>query len=68
MAKQFYKAKDLAEILGISESKSYGLIRQMNQELEARGFLTCRGRIPAAYVRERFYWTVEDGEQGRIDE
>lgn len=55
MGKQFYKAQDLAELLDISESQSYKLIRQMNGELEAKGFLICRGRVPAAYVQERFY-------------
>lgn len=34
MNKQMYTAKDLAEILQVSESKSYALIRQMNEELE----------------------------------
>lgn len=54
MAKQVYKAKDLSELLDISESKSYQLIRQMNDELQEKGFIVYRGRVPAAYVRERF--------------
>ena len=60
MDKQFYKAKDLAEILKISESKSYELIRQMNRELAEKGYLICRGRVPAAYVRERFFGVKEE--------
>lgn len=69
MSKQFYKAKDLAELLGVSESKSYQLIRAMNEELESKGYLICRGRIPAAYVKERFFFGVADnGEQRRADE
>lgn len=55
MHKQFYKADDLAEILGISTSKSYQIIRQLNEELQKKGYLVCRGRVPAAYVQERFY-------------
>ena len=60
MDKQFYKAKDLAEILQISESKSYELIRQMNRELAEKGYLICRGRVPSAYVRERFFGVKEE--------
>lgn len=60
MSKQFYKAKDLAELLQISESKSYELIRQMNKELADKGYLVCRGRVPAAYVRERFFGVREE--------
>lgn len=55
MRKQFYNAKELAELLMVSESKSYTLIRQMNQELEEKGYLICKGRIPVAYVQERFF-------------
>lgn len=55
MAKQVYGAKDLQELLGVSESKAYQYIRIMNGELEQKGFLTIRGRISAAYVRERFF-------------
>lgn len=53
MEKQFYKAKDLAELLQVSESKSYDLIRQMNQELKEKGYIIINGRIPASYARER---------------
>lgn len=55
MSKQVYGAKDLGELLGVSESKSYELIRVMNSELQQKGFLTLRGRVPAAYVQERFF-------------
>lgn len=56
MIRQMYTAKDLQEILGVSESYAYGLIRTMNEELQNKGFLTVRGKIPAAYVRERFFF------------
>lgn len=36
MSKQVYTAKDISEILGVSESKSYQYIRQMNKELEEK--------------------------------
>lgn len=55
MPKQVYGAGDLAELLGVSESKAYGLIRIMNDELQKKGYLTLRGRVPAAYVQERFF-------------
>lgn len=27
----------------------------MNDELQKKGFLTLRGKVPAAYVQERFF-------------
>ena len=57
-----YNARELAEVLGCSESKSYQFIKQMNEELQKAGFITLRGRIPVAYVKERFFGIV-NGEQ-----
>lgn len=53
-AKRMLGAKDIMEILGVSESKSYGYIRQMNAELKEKGYIPVRGKVPAAYFRERF--------------
>ena len=65
MTRQVYGAKDLQELLGVSESKAYQYIRIMNAELQEKGFLTVRGKIPAAYVKERFFFWVfsEQGER-----
>lgn len=59
MEKQFYTAQDLKNLLMVSESKAYGLIRQMNDELQDQGFLTVRGRIPVAYVEKRFFGVAD---------
>ena len=55
MNRQVYTAKDLSQILGVSESKSYSYIRQMNQELKEAGYLTVRGKVPVAYAQKRFF-------------
>lgn len=55
MAKQVYTANELAEVLGVSVSKAYVYIRQMNEELQKKGFLVVRGKVPVAYVNERFF-------------
>lgn len=62
MSRQVYTAKDLKELLGISESLAYKYIRTMNEELEKKGFLIIRGKVPCAYVRERFFGVKEDSE------
>ncbi len=62
MSRQTYTAKELGEVLGVSESKAYQFIRQMNDELKGKGFLVVRGKVPAAYVQERFFG-VKAGQQ-----
>ena len=60
MANQFMRADEVAKELGISRSYAYKLIRQLNQELKERGFLTIAGRINRDYLKERLY-TAESG-------
>lgn len=62
MSRQTYTAKELGEVLGVSESKAYQFIKQMNDELKGKGFLVVRGKVPAAYVQERFFG-VKAGQQ-----
>lgn len=55
MTKQVLTAKDISEICGISESKSYQIIRQLNEELKKSGYLTFRGRVSSAFFYEKMY-------------
>lgn len=59
MSRQTYNAKELGEVLGVSESKAYQFIRQMNDELKGKGFLVVRGKVPVSYVQERFFGMKE---------
>ena len=49
------KAKDVAEILGICMNKAYEVIRQLNRELEEKGYMVVEHRVPRKYLLERFY-------------
>lgn len=51
----FVTAGEIAEELGISKPFAYKLVRQMNEELEAKGFLTIAGRGSRKYYEENFY-------------
>ena len=46
MRKQYLTAQEVAEAMGVSAGKAYGLIREMNQELKEQGYLTISGKIP----------------------
>ena len=59
MRAQFITASEVAEIMGISRSKAYQIVREMNRELKAQGYLTVAGKCPAQYFKHmpctRFY-------------
>ena len=53
--KIYYSAKDISDMLDVSVSKAYGLIKIMNQELEKEGYLVISGKVPIAYFKKRWY-------------
>lgn len=44
MENRFIRADDVAWKLDVSKSYAYKLIRQLNEELKAKGFVTIAGR------------------------
>ena len=52
---KYIQVKEVMEILHISDSKAYAIIRQLNNELKKKGFITVAGRVPRKYFNERFY-------------
>lgn len=59
MEKMYISAKEVSEKLDISESMSYRLIRQMNEELKIKGFLTLSGKVSRKFFQEKFYGAGE---------
>lgn len=51
----FISAEDIAKITGMSVAYAYKLVKQLNKELEDKGFFTIRGRVSKQYFEERFY-------------
>lgn len=45
----------LMQILGISRSAAYKLMRQINSELEKKGYIVIRGKVSRKYFEERIY-------------
>ena len=55
MENKFMRVDEVARELGISESYAYKVIRSLNNELKAKGFLTISGRVNRQYFNERLY-------------
>ncbi len=55
MNNRFYTAKDVSQMLGVSESKAYKLIKDMNNELAGKGYITLSGKIPKVFFNEKCY-------------
>ena len=55
MNEKFLEVGDVMQILGISRSAAYKLMRQINSELEKKGYIVIRGKVSRKYVEERIY-------------
>ena len=55
MENKFIRAEEVAQELSVSKPYAYKLIRQLNEELKAKGFITITGRVNRQYFYERLY-------------
>ena len=53
MENRFIRAEDVAQELNVPYA--YKLIRQLNEELKAKGFITIAGRVNRQYFYKRLY-------------
>ena len=54
-SKLFISEKEVEKELEVSDSFAYRLIRQLNDELEKKGFVVVKGKISRKYFEERVY-------------
>ena len=55
MNEKFLEVGDVMQILGISRSAAYKLMRQINSELEKKGYIVIRGKVSRKYFEGRIY-------------
>ena len=55
MSKQLLNVRDVMAALEVSESKAYGIIKQLNSELSAKGYIVIPGKVSRAYFEEKVY-------------
>ncbi len=51
----YLTANDITELLGISKTKAYSIIRKLNAELEAEGYIVISGKVSKKRFEERVY-------------
>ncbi len=56
----FMNAKDVSQELQISRSSAYKVIRQLNDELQKKGYLIVNGKIPKNYFVSRYCLTLNN--------
>ena len=60
--KLYYTAAEIAEMIGVGRTSAYVIVRQLNDELAANGYLTVKGKIPKEFFNEKYFGGVTRGE------
>ena len=55
MRAQFITAEEVQQVLDVSRSKSYQIIRDLNKELKSMGYHTIAGKCPIQFFKQKFY-------------
>ena len=63
MENRFIRADDVAQELNVSKPYAYKLIRKLNEELKAKGFITISGRVNKQYFLERTCYGAAEKER-----
>lgn len=53
--KYMMDVNDVIKELGVSKSKAYQILRQLNRSLEEEGYQAIAGKIPRPYWETKFY-------------
>ena len=48
-----YGAEEVTKLLGVSRSRAYRIIREINQEMSSKGYLTINGKVNGKYLVEK---------------
>ena len=53
--KRFLNVNDVAEFMDVSIPMAYKIIKRLNDELSAKGYITVSGRISTSYFNQKVY-------------
>ncbi|MGN0461568.1 MAG: helix-turn-helix domain-containing protein [Ruminococcus sp.] len=59
----FMRVDEVAEVMGVSVSYAYKIIRRFNKELKKTGCVTMKGRIDRQFFYDNFYSTRKNKER-----
>ena len=49
----------ICDVLGVSRTYAYSIIKKLNKELEDMGYLTISGKVEGAYFLRRYFPSID---------
>ena len=53
--KLYYTEKHISNMIGVGSTSAYAIIKKLNAELEAKGYIVVSGKIPKNYFNEKYF-------------
>ena len=60
----FIRADEVTRLLGVSQSEAYRIIKRLNEEMAAKGYIVVNGRVNRKYLEEQNYGYEPQANQG----
>ncbi len=55
--KSFMSVQEVADVLGVSKSYAYKIVKQLNEELAKLGYITVSGRVNTEYFYKKLCYS-----------
>jgi len=67
VSKIYLTAADISEALGVSKAHAYVMIRECNEELKGKGYLTISGKVSSKFFGEKYYGFATENNGKRVN-
>lgn len=53
--KIYLDADEIVKLLGVSKGFAYKIIRELNADLKAKGYIVIAGKVPTKFFQKKYY-------------
>lgn len=67
MSKYYIEKKEIMEALDVSDSKALAIIRELNDQLKEKGYVTVAAKVSRKYFEEKYYGYGDMCQEGECE-
>lgn len=67
MSRYYVEKKEVMEALGVADTKALAIIRELNDQLKEKGYVTVTGRVSRKYFEEKYYGYGDMCQEGECE-
>lgn len=67
MSKYYVEKKEVMEALGVADTKAFRIIKELNDQLKEKGYITIPGKVSRKYFEEKYYGYGDMRQEGECE-